>query len=531
MLSTSTSKATKKRKTTTHKDTFPSLRDYIADQFVPTGPYFTTDAKHLFAAFIKALPPSRRQEHNCSACHRFLSRHGGLVTIDEAGKTSPVMWGKEGPGIYAKAVAELRRLVSRAKVTGVFLTSEPVWGIPCTGHWTHMAVTPNPEVLFVKSPLKTAGQARAEKCEDFATLLRGLSEIPVSSMNTAEMLIKAEALYRHEKVKGPLTFLQLLHNAREAAKGETAKRNVTWLAVAKAPAGFCHPRTTMVGTLLEDITAGLSLDVVKAKFTAKMSPLQYQRPQVAPTAGQLAAAEKVVSELRSAGSLARRFARIDEIPLIWNPTQTKKAGGSVFGHIVPKGQLPNNDVLTNGTTMTWEKFASTILPTTTEISLFVKNTVPFIAMTTTEDMKAPPILQWDLPERRNPVAWYVYSGGVPPHACGLTNGSWARVTGVCQLPTMWNGGNEHQGAGVILLLEGCRDVRNNGGLALFPECLKSDYHGIRSSIEAYSRAGKISGEDEASACGYDLRKGGRWGCDLMVLTRGVKMMIHLDRWD
>ena len=54
---------------------------------------FTTDAADLFATFLANLPPDQRQHHTCQACRHFVERFGDLVTIDEAGHTTPAMWG------------------------------------------------------------------------------------------------------------------------------------------------------------------------------------------------------------------------------------------------------------------------------------------------------------------------------------------------------------------------------------------------------------------------------------------------------
>ncbi len=79
----------------------------------------------------------------------------------------------------------------------------------------------------------------------------------------------------------------------------------------------------MIGTLLEDLTAGLPFAQIKAKFDAKMDALNYQRPAAAPAAGNIARAEKIIAKLKTEGSLDRRFARLDEIQKLWVPASSK----------------------------------------------------------------------------------------------------------------------------------------------------------------------------------------------------------------
>src|SRR5690242_596239 len=94
-------------------------------------PIFTTDVTNLFETYLAAIPEEHRQHYTCHACRDFVRRFGGLVTIDAAGKTIPLFWEKSDvPGELVNATAAVARLVRRAKVTGVFFSSEKVWGRP-----------------------------------------------------------------------------------------------------------------------------------------------------------------------------------------------------------------------------------------------------------------------------------------------------------------------------------------------------------------------------------------------------------------
>ena len=114
-----------------------------------TGPLFTTDAEGLADAYLATIPEACRQHYNCRACLTFLDKYGGLVAIREDGRIDPALWGTwDGlplviPPFFVNAVVALSHKVSRAKVTGVFLSSEEVWGKPRTGEWTHLSGTPN----------------------------------------------------------------------------------------------------------------------------------------------------------------------------------------------------------------------------------------------------------------------------------------------------------------------------------------------------------------------------------------------------
>lgn len=526
-------------------DDYAPLLESVCTHFalnVGGGPLFTTDALDLFPTFLALLPDEHRQQHKCHACRRFVEQYGGLVTISAVGELMPVIWG-DAPGIYAQAFRVLRAAVANARVTGVFKTSEARWwGTPVTGNFHHMAVSVHNRFganFLVQETLKTAGQVMAEKREDYGMLQRALAEFKLPVVECAVSILSAEVMYRGEKVLGVATWLRDLRVAL-TAKSHRTRDNIIWRAVASAPPGFCHVRSSMIGTLLEDLDADLPIEVAKRKFAEKMSPLTYQRPQAPPTVGNIAQAEKIVAKLRTAGSLERRFARLDEITAIWRPTPPPftRMGSppKVFGHLTPRQKTP---MQIDGGTMTWEKFRRTVLPTAERIEFRVPNREnSYLAMLTAVNPEAPPILQWDTLEWRNPVSWYVYPGGSRPEQFNLHPATFVQVTAIALLPFMWGPNGEerfpHQGAGAVFILDSCRDVSPRGGAALFPEILKSEYREIRSTIEAHSRSATIAGASTASACGYDFRKGeGTKTCVVRVIGAGGATVVEytLDRWD
>ena len=195
--------------------------------------------------------------------------------------------------------------------------------------------------MIHRDRLLTDGQMMAKKKEDFNTLSRALSEFNRDLVVTALKVLNSDEVDRSEKLLGQAEFLLNFHTSRDEAQGTDRKKNVLWKFIAKAPDGFCHPRTSMIGTLLEDIEAGLSFEQVSRRFADKMHPLRYRRPQAAPTAGAIKAAEELVEKLGIAPSLERRFARHDEVKMFWTPNampEQKKESGSVFGHLEAKGK-------------------------------------------------------------------------------------------------------------------------------------------------------------------------------------------------
>ena len=283
---------------------------------------------------------------------------------------------------------------------------------------------------------------------------------------------------------------------RSAVKDGRTRDNLLWRAIADAPEGYCHPRASVTGALLEDIAAGLAFNDIKARFDAKMHPLMYQRPQAAPSAGNIAHAESWWKTLGIAPSLERRFARLEDCETLWTPRAPKAAPvavGGVFAHLSPKADaMPSVDLPRK--TMTWAKFVSSVMPDAEAMEMLVPAAGNFIALTAAANADAPPILKWDREDRRNTVAWYVYHGGSPASQWGLTSNRWHPLTAVVDAPPMWGDRPmPHLAVGPALIIQGAADMRTGQGNTLFPENLRQELHAARSTIEAYSRRAEMQG--------------------------------------
>lgn len=509
------------------------IRESFEDAIHDGDPLFTTTAENvdLFDIFLRNLPVEARQHYTCNECRRFVNRYGHLVTINQYGELDSVMWNYAPPFFY-KAVSAIRDLVKRSRVTGVFLTTDKRLGVAKTGVWTHMSVDIPSDMRFRKV-IYTPEQSMAQKREEFKMLMTALNKYQLSTVETAVNILESDTLYRSEKVLGiGRWFLDVrrfnTHNPNYA--------NLIWRVVERARPGFCHISSSMIGTLLDDIEDGYIFEEVQRRFDEKMNPLKYQRPQVAPSAGNVKRAEEIVAKFGLEKSLKRRFARLDEIKTIWKPKNEFVAPLTTTGIFAgiktkEKEKTPVNDICPRTQTMTWDKFRRTVLADARKIELYVSSYKSgFAAFVTAEDKDAPPIVQWDSEENRNPFSWYLYSGGSFPEVWNLEGGEYVEVTGITPQPNMWQSGYEHQGEGVLFVLKNCKDKYNKSS-GLFPEILRSELREVRSTIEAYSARNKLSGYDEASACGILIQNGFAKDIKLRVTTDVGVRTYMLDRWD
>lgn len=682
---------------TAQPDEFVGLLASVQRRFAAhaEGPLFFTAVTGLWRIFLDNIPQQLQQHYTCSCCRHFVERFGSLVAIDDAGRLSSALWA-DAPAGFERAFKSLAEAATAAEVNGVLIPAASILGTPASPAtaegkvWTHFSVA----VPRVHShALLSAGQVQAERREDWRMLSRALEEFPQGLVERAHALLTSGALYRSEKCIGVATWLLELHQALAAVKAPRQKTALVWRAAATAPAGFAHVRSSMIGTLLEDLAGGMDSAAIKRRFDEKMAPSQYMRAQVAPSAGNIAQAEKIIAGLKATGALARRYARFTDLAsFLWRPRAAQPAQpGSVFGHLTPKTPAQPGKLALPQQTLTWEKFARTVLPDAIGIEAQVPaGSERFMALVTADSPDAPPILQWDVEDRRNPISWYYHAGidaemkrrvegaggqyegveirasllwnnrndldlhvvtpqgehifyGHKRSACGgwldvdmnvrgetttpvenirwargaaprghyriyvqnyrfhepaqhptpfkveveisgeiyhftgvvsphkqtgsasdlvvlefdhepgqrlkhpprhavpqpqgttqwnVAAGAWAKVTGIVASPNLWGERPLVQhGRHTFFLLKDCRDTTEGRGRGFFTETLRSEFHAIRATLEAFNSSATITGAAEAEACGLGMTDQKPWNLALRVTTANAVATYLIDRWD
>lgn len=508
-------------------------------------PLFTTDAADLYTLFLENIPEAARQCYNCSTCRRFVNQFGRLVSINaESGKQTAIMWSGQVPEFFQQAVATIKSKVEAANITGVFVTDKTELGCAKTGIWTHMAVDV-PKKIIYKGRIGTTFQEAARKAEDYKVLRSSIAKYPQKDVETAVNLLRSDALYRGEQI---LPMAEWFLETIKLAHGKADANNILWYRAASAPRGFCHIPAGMVGTLLDDIMEGYSVSAIKDRFNEKMHPLQYQRPQAAPTAGNVKRAEEIVAKLGLEKSLERRYAHLDEVQAIWKPVKEDSsqrdkgillekttAFGGVFAGIPIKKKRSEDKYQMEApeTVITFEKFRRTVLTSAEKMELLVTDhNDSYAALLTAAHSDAPPIIQWDREDERNPFSWYLYINGSSCEQWNLSPG-WNAVTAVVLQPNMWSGrpcGFNTNGA--MFIVEGAKDLKGPSSACLFPNFLKGELYEVRATIEAYSNNTKLVGNEDADACGLLIQSSSKnLSVKLRVTTDVGVALYKIDRWD
>lgn len=512
---------------------------------------FQTDCgPDLWDIYLNHISADHRQHHNCSACRHFVRRYGGLVVVCDDGGLEPVMWSLEAsPLLYRTAVDRLQSRVRRANITGVFLSKETTLGVVSNQDgmgrvWEHFHIRHSgrehmdgsrriPLWLHMRTS-DTPGQRSAAINHNRETVCRALREFNPYLLDQALRLFEGDHMARSEKFVGPVKWLRELHDLPAGRRGQ----NLLWRAVATAPEGYCHPRSSVVGELLEGLEQGVPVSELRRKHAAMLRPLNYQRPQAPPSAQTVKQAEDLFQRMGLETALERRLLRLDEaLPhAVWTPalgphTSRRPRQPGIFSNVALKDITPPARMRDDlpASVHTWKKFREEVLPTAEAIELLLPMQVgTFVALVTQSNPGAQAILKW-----LNPVNWYVYPGGSPPAQWRMEPGEWTRVEAILPFPNLWGDSPQpHYSYGHVLVLRGCED-RHNGGLALFPEHLRSELHPMRSVIEAFSRGHLLGGRGSGVqlASGYDIRKRSGTLAQLRVQRRGGWERFRIDRMD
>ena len=514
-----------------------NIKAATAKKLVKGAKVFRTSAtpEALWQAYIYNIPFQLQQEHTCTACRNFIENFGGLVVLDGRNRPISLLWEgcDEVPDLYYRSAVALRNLVvNDSAINGTFHPAASQLGIPENRAglgvtWKHLSL----KVPF-SMVSRDNSQKEAQDKENFKTLSRASKNWSNDLINKAICILRGGGFNESKKY---LEWLDWLSDICQGKAHTRSNHNAIWNHVHSAPTGWCSPRSSVLGMLMDGIKANDSIARIKQEWNRAVASENFQRPTAAPTEGNLNAAEKTIASMGYELSLKRKYATLDEVPALWSPYKKDMEDHGVFGHLRKSNNPPSYQGSTEGRVMSWVKFAREILPTMAELRLLVPQVGSFTGLLTATHPEAPCIMRW-----RNHYSWYLYSNGSPgvmAHHWGLKEGIYYPVAKICPNPSMWNQDPEstfNEFEGLIFMISGMRDNNPNLGLGLFPQVLRKELFPYRSTIEAHS---KSKNPDESSdgtrAAGLSFRKSNeKWNLNLRVTDfKGITNDYSIDRWE
>lgn len=513
---------------------YASMRENATTLLESGAPIFHADLggnNHLLRdAFDSQLPPEHRQEFNCAACHHFLKDYGDLTMIDaKTGDLKPLFWDNDVHDDFFRAsVKAVAALFRGKKVRKTFaITKKTIKaGKAEAGGFSHMHFDfPTARLRRIEPE----GFASATSGELAEMLERVLLENHVSTINKAADLLLEDQLPYASKHKSAIRWLRDLVEKGQLTDvpGGVNRGNLVHLAAAESFLGCIHQlRSGALSTLLEDVGLDLPFSTISRKWTTLVDPIAYMRPTAAPSAGNIAAAERLFGEMDlSKDDLRRKYLLTSDIPdrvFMYTAVTTHDSPKSrgIFNELIPKVKqtihlstsTPTDDPSIPPTPLTFASFINQIIPTAKSIEYHL-STHPPLQFLITGLPGTVPLMQWHTPT--NLVSNYTYDRPQAARRHNLKPG-WTPVSAIIPSPQLWEGvpatitlplSNEpnkgldgdkgkaykhaQHGWRYLVCLEGIEDKSDS--LCLFPTFLRSELHGVRSTIEAYSAKHAIEG--------------------------------------
>lgn len=491
---------------------------------------WSTDPTGLWEEYLDAFPEAHRKYHDCRCCRKFVERYGSLVTINQHGDVQSVFWndgGVDAVTYYGRVAAKMRRLIARKTPIRPFFdpgegdrSGVHTWGVSYTAagyntgahhHWYGV-----PHAAWRKTGQEDHAGAVEQGVKAVNTALRGTRDV----VARAQELIRLGRVPRAEKISPVVDALAAIHAVPWQPLRETHRDNVIRYWLGRVPS-LCHLRSSVAFTFIEDLNAE-GADVAVAKLSAKVDGTVYMRPTEAPAAQTLERAEALFVEKGYDRSLARRWARVDEIPTIWSqpPTVAPAETSRVFQGVRPRdaGSVQADPPALSEMVKTWVVFERDILPHAVKIELHIPNNrLPVLYYTMPKDPEAPNILRDSVG-----LGMYGYKGGVVPSSANLVDGSTVVVSAIAP------GRGDDVTRGRYALVPGTRDMLG-GHTGLFPEALIPELHPYRSVVEAYNKANPLpkATDEDGTIAGVNIAHGAR----LRVTTATSVMDVRIDRFE
>lgn len=361
----------------------------------------------LWATYLGSFPEGtnpifrERTEHDCSCCRQFVKAMGDVVAVID-GRIETIWDGPAGEydavaqamGALVRAHPIVDRFLTDTRKVGTDKTFEDLMGQVKT--WDHFAVNVDPRHVAPRDQIPTRlGEARSTR----DVVLRGLREITDDAVDTVLDLIGQRSLYRGDEHKGAVEGFKAL-KARFAALSPLEQEVLAWGTPFKI-------RSTVIGSLLVDLSEGRDLEGAVGSFEVKVAPTNYKRPTALVTPKMIEAAKTVVEALGLTSALDRRYAKLPDITInnvLFADRSTRITGGA-FDDLPTRAPAQSFDKVEE---IPIERFLAEVLPRAESIEALVENRHAnnLVSLIAPVDPTAGRLFRWD-----NNFSWS-YAGEV-----------------------------------------------------------------------------------------------------------------------
>lgn len=408
------------------------------------------DKDEMYSKYLDSYPLESnkiyrtRREFDCSCCHSFVKRMGNVVALID-GKVVTIWGFHTGDAVYQPMLDAMDAYIKGKTISDVFFSGDEMIGTPVSREqledgtivkWNHMAVK-LPKRYVINKRFSSVEAEQGIRRDTRNVFKRSLEEISIDATETVLELIGSNSLYRGEEWLGILQKF-LKYQKEYAGLDATNKELYTWMNASAAGMSIGRIRNHSIGTLLVNISEGMDLDEAVRKYEQIVAPTNYKRPKAIFTKKMLEDAKKEIEKLGYMDSLARRFARLDDITvnniLFANRDAVKKmGGGDIFAEMAGDAAV-NPKKFSKVEEIGIDKFVSDVLPGAREVEVLLENrhSGNLVSLIAPENVDAPSMFKWN-----NGFSW-AYSGNIADSMKQRVRAAGGKIDGDLRFSIQWN---------------------------------------------------------------------------------------------
>lgn len=401
-------------------------------------------------SFAEGTDPifKERTEHDCVCCKQFIRAIGGAVAFD--GNKIITAWDITLPegSIYQVVADALAAYVRGCGITSEYKHYEKSVGTDKNNSldedgkvltWEHFHHDLNKAYVM---PEKDIASHLSDTTSNYDVLYRSLQELTVDSAEMVLELIDQNSLYRGEEHRKIVELFLKKKREFDLIEVQTERLALVWQMAGKLK-GASKIRNTVIGTLLADLSEGVSLEVAVKKFEDKVAPHNYKRPTALVTKSMIEKAQKEVVALGYLEALPRRNAVTDDITInnvIFADRSVKKQIDNVFDELLEA--VPDKvEKFDKVEEVAIRDFVEKVVPHADSIELLLENRHVSNLMTLVSpvDSDAKGMFKWG-----NNFSW-AYNGGIADSDMRKrVQELGGRVDGVFRFTHSWNHDGNNQ---------------------------------------------------------------------------------------
>lgn len=409
------------------------------------------DKDELWNLYLDSFPAGTNEIyrkcrwHDCSCCRQFIKTIGNAVVIK--GNQIETIWDfrtddttyqpvLDALSAYIKSHAVSDIYVSKFKKIGTLQNYEEMENGQ-VHEWTHFFVE-LPD-RFVDRSSRSEGDIKGGFRDTRNVFKRSLDEISMDALDTILELITSNTLYKGEEWKGVLTEFRKYKKEYGNLSSDTEKELYAWEKSVKAGIAIGRIRNHSIGTLLVNVSEGMDLDTAVKKYEQIVAPSSYKRSKPIYSKRMLEDAQKKITELGYLDSLSRRYATLDDITvnniLFSNKDAGKRiAGASNIFDEMKKDICENPKKFSKVEEVSIDKFISDILPTLSEVELYLDNklTNNMVSLIAPKIADSKTMFKWN-----NNFGW-AYSGNMTDSMKERVKAAGGKVDGVLRFSIQWD---------------------------------------------------------------------------------------------